>query len=181
MRIIAGEFRSRKLNTLPGNNTRPTLDKVKEAVFSSLGGSFCEGEMLDLFAGSGGVGLESLSRGMEKAYFSDISRDAVKIIESNIKALKVEKRASVFCMNYKTMLAKMKGHKFTLIYLDPPYALKVIDEILNFIHENDMLDAYGTIVVESAKEDSYEERYGSLIKVKEKEYGITRITYFEKE
>lgn len=181
MRIIAGEFRSRKLNTLPGNNTRPTLDKVKEAVFSSLGGSFVEGDVLDLFAGSGSVGLESLSRGMKEAYFCDMSRDAIKVIESNIKALKVEKRCHVYCMNYKSMLTKMKNHTFSLIYLDPPYALKVIEEILSFIDSNDMLDEYGSVVVESLKEDVYEERYGSLIKVKEKEYGITRITYFEKE
>lgn len=181
MRIIAGEFRSRKLNTLPGNNTRPTLDKVKEAVFSSLGGSFQEGEMLDLFAGSGGVGLESLSRGIKKAYFCDVNREAIKVIESNIKALKVENRSFVYCANYKSMLQKMKNHQFSLIYLDPPYALKVIDEILMFIDENDMLDPYGSIVVESAKEDVYKERYGSLVKRKEKEYGISRITYFEKE
>lgn len=181
MRIVAGEFRSRKLNTLPGDNTRPTLDKVREAVFSSLGGYFHEGEMLDLFAGSGGVGLESLSRGIKKAYFCDNNRNAVKVIESNIKALKVENRSSVYCMNYKAMLDKMKNHSFSLIYLDPPYALKVIEEILTFIDENDMLDPYGTIVVETLKEDTFSDMYGSLVKTKEKVYGITRVTYYEKE
>ena len=181
MRIIAGEFRSRKLNTLAGDNTRPTLDKVREAIFSSLGGYFQGGEMLDLFAGSGSVGLESLSRGMDKAYFCDMNRQAIKVIESNIKALKVEKRTQVYCLNYKSMLSKMQNHTFGLVYLDPPYALKVIEEILCFLDEHNMIDTYGSVVVESAKEDVYNERYGTLVKVKEKEYGITRITYFEKE
>ena len=124
MRIIAGEFASRRLETKKGNATRPTLDKVKEAVFSSLGGYFDGGNVLDLYAGSGAVGLEALSRGMDNAYFSDNDRIACTVIRNNIASLKVEERTKVYPIADMKMLSRMKeeGKKFRLIYLDPPYA-----------------------------------------------------------
>lgn len=181
MRIVAGEYRSRKLNTLSGVNTRPTQDKIKEAIFSCLGTYFYEGKMLDLFAGSGSMGLEGLSRGLEKVYFCDHHKEAIKVIESNIDNLKVQEKCVICNMDYKVMLEKFKKEKFTLIFIDPPYDLKPYDECFQIIDKYDMLDEEGVIVVESAKEDIFKEQYGNLIKYKEKEYGITRITYYQKE
>ena len=108
MRIIAGEFASRRLETKKGNATRPTLDKVKEAVFSSLGGYFDGGNVLDLYAGSGAVGLEALSRGMDNAYFSDNDRIACSVIRNNIASLKVEDRSKVYPIADMKMLSRMK-------------------------------------------------------------------------
>lgn len=181
MRIIAGMHRSRKLNTLAGNNTRPTQDKIKEAMFSSLGGSFYEGKMLDLFAGSGSVGLESISRGIKEAYFCDSNKEAMKVISSNIALLKEEKKCHVMNCDYQSALSQCSRQKFSFIFIDPPYALKVIDECLEYIDTHDMLDAYGSVVVESEKTDSFAECYGKLVKYKEKTYGITRLTYYRKE
>lgn len=181
MRIIAGKHRSRKLNTLTGMNTRPTQDKIKEAFFASTGPYYIDGKMLDLFAGSGGVGLEALSRGINKSYLCDQSKDAMHVIQSNIALLKEEQNCELFLGDYKKALQKWQDEQFTLIFIDPPYALKVIEECLSWINDHDMLDAYGTIVVESSKEDSFDDHYGTLIKKKEKCYGITRITYFIKE
>lgn len=181
MRIIAGKHRSRKLNTLEGMNTRPTQDKIKEAMFSSAGTYFDGGNMLDLFAGSGSVALESISRGIDKAYLCDQSKEAIKVIKSNIALLKEDEQCEIYEGNYINALEKWKNIKFEFIFIDPPYALKVIEDCLRFIDENQMLDDYGLLVVETSKEDTFLESYGNLIKKKEKCYGITRITYFKKE
>lgn len=181
MRIIAGKHRSRKLNTLEGMNTRPTQDKIKEAMFSSAGTYFDGGNMLDLFAGSGSVALESISRGIDKAYLCDQSKAAIKVIKSNIALLKEDEQCEIYEGNYSNALEKWKNIKFEFIFIDPPYALKVIEDCLRFIDENQMLDDYGLLVIETSKEDAFLESYGNLIKKKEKCYGITRITYFKKE
>lgn len=181
MRIIAGKHRSRKLNTLEGMNTRPTQDKIKEAMFSSVGTYFHGGNMLDLFAGSGSVALESISRGIEKAYLCDHSQDAIKIIKSNIALLNEEEHCVIFEGNYIDALNQWKDITFDFIFIDPPYANKVIEDCLRYIDENHMLNEYGLIAVESSKEDIFLEHYGNLTKKKEKCYGITRITYFKED
>lgn len=180
MRIIAGKHRSRKLNTLEGDNTRPTSDRIKEAVFSSLGRIVNEGKVLDLFGGSGNIGLEALSRGMDFAYFCEQNKRAVAIIEENVSLLNEQNKCEIYSGDYKEALEKWKDLKFNLIYMDPPYRLKVIEECLRFIDKHEMLHVYGCIVVESLKEDVFPDKVGSLMKYKEKTYGITRITYYEK-
>ncbi|NBK97056.1 MAG: 16S rRNA (guanine(966)-N(2))-methyltransferase RsmD [Erysipelotrichia bacterium] len=181
MRIIAGKHRSRKLKTLDGMNTRPTQDKIKEAIFSSAGTYFNGGNMLDLFAGSGSVGLESLSRGIDKVYLCDQSKEAMQVIQSNIALLKEESACELYLGSYEQALKQWQQCSFAFIFIDPPYALKVIEQCLISIDEHNMLDDYGLLVVETSKEDCFLQRYGKLIKKKEKCYGITRITYFVKE
>ncbi len=180
MRVISGIFRSRKLHTLEGMNTRPTLDKVKGAMFSAIG-NIVDGErMLDLFAGSGSVGLEAKSRGMHKIYFNDENKKACEIIKKNCELLKVCEDCVINCLDYEEMLTKHSDTTFDLIYIDPPYAKKVIATCLHYIDTHDMLSEYGVIVVETSKEDAFEEYYGKLYKWKEKTYGIVRLTYYRK-
>lgn len=181
MRIVAGEFRSRKLNTLEGNNTRPTQDKIKEAMFSAIGNVVYDAKVLDLFAGCGNIGLEALSRGAKEAYFCDYNRSAIQIIHSNIKLLKVEDSCKVHLQSYEVMLQTYKDEQFNFIFIDPPYANKVIEECLLYIDTNGMLEEDGVLVVETHKEDNFGEQYGHLYKWKEKTYGITRLTYYKKE
>lgn len=131
MRIIAGTRKSRRLKSLSHQDTRPTLDMVKEGVFSSIQ-SWIEGSsFLDLFAGSGNIGLESLSRGAKHAVFVDGAQDAIKIIHENIKDLGFEKQASVYRMDalQACRYLKNKQQTFDIVYLDPPYG-KVKDEVL---------------------------------------------------
>ena len=183
MRIIAGEYRSRKIETRSGNQTRPTLDKVREAVFSSLGGMFDGGMVLDLYAGSGANGLEALSRGFDYAVFADISKDAIHIIRKNIESLRCQDKTKVLHMPDKKVLSLLKaeGLRFDLVYLDPPYARQHNDEILEYLYENSMITDRGVVVIESAKEDEFKKEFGSLKPYKEATYGITRITYYRNE
>lgn len=182
MRIIAGEFASRKLETKKGNSTRPTLDKVKEAVFSSLGTYFNGGNVLDLYAGSGAIGLEALSRGVTNAYFSDMDRQACHIIKANIQTLGVQQRCHVYPISDKKMLQIMKEEnmKFDLVYIDPPYAKQKNFEILQYLDDNAMVNAGGNVVIESNKDENYQfDCFRNLKFYKEAIYGISKITYYK--
>ncbi len=183
MRIVAGEFSSRKIETLAGNDTRPTLDKVREAVFSSLGTYFDGGVFLDLYAGSGAVGLEALSRGMEFCVFCEKNREAVNIIRKNIESLKVSERCKVYPVSASKLLHLLKDTeiRFDLVYLDPPYKKQENEKMILFMSENSMLNEGARIVVESLKEDTYPAKIGDMIQYKNSIYGITRITYYRKE
>lgn len=180
MRIVAGEFRSRVIKAVDGDATRPTTDKVKEAIFSRIGPYFEGGSMLDLFGGSGNMGLEAISRGIDTVYFCDQNARAIQTIRSNCKTLGVEKRCHITKCDYRAMLKSCAEQKlkFDLIVLDPPYKKQQIDEILTFISEHQLLHKRGDIVCESLKEDVFQEKYGDIIRVKDATYGITRITYY---
>jgi 16S rRNA (guanine966-N2)-methyltransferase len=180
MRIIAGEFASRKLAALKGEATRPTLDKVKEAVFSSLGGMFDGGSVLDLYSGSGAIGLEALSRGMDQAVLVDASRAAVHIIRENVSSLGCEDRCRILCMKDFRALAWLheKGMQFDLVYLDPPYRKQRNREVLAYLDEHQMVKQGGRVVIEALKEEDYHEPAGSLSYYKESVYGIMKITYY---
>ncbi len=180
MRIIAGEWSSRRLLTLPGLSTRPTLDKVRGAVFSSLGGFFDGGVFLDLYAGSGACGLEALSRGMDKAIFCDKSVQAVKVIRKNIASLSAEDRCRVMAVSDTSALRQLAGEKTVvdLVYLDPPYKKERNREVLQYLSDHDLMNRHAMAVIESQKEDVFPQRVGRFTKYKEAEYGITKITYY---
>lgn len=150
MRIISGKHKSRVLNTLEGLNTRPMTDRMKESVFNTVGPYFDGDVVLDLFGGSGALSLESLSRGASFAYIVEKSYAAVKVINSNISALKEEINTRVLNVDYKVALNKFiaEGTKFDIIFLDPPYKLNICSEIIDTIIENDMLNEYGIIVAQ---------------------------------
>ncbi len=180
MRIIAGTYASLRLETLKGQATRPTLDKVKEAVFSALGGMFDGGTMLDLYAGSGAIGLEAVSRGMNQAVLVDQSHAAAEIIRKNIALLGCQKQTRLLAMNDRkalSLLAK-EGVQFDLVYLDPPYEKQHNEEVMTYLVEHGMLKNGARVVIEAKKEESYTQAFGPLQYQKEKVYGIMKITYY---
>lgn len=183
MRIVAGKHRSRILKSLEGDQTRPTLDKVKEAIFSRIGPYFDQGTMLDLFGGSGNISLEAISRGMGHSVIVDCSHKAIGIIKANVKALHEEEHIEIWKMDYRSALSKLaqEQRKFDLVYLDPPYKQQQIDEILKFLVEHQMLNPNADVVCESLKEDSFQESYGTLVLQKDAIYGITKISYYRNE
>ena len=180
MRIVAGKWRSRPLATLKGSATRPTLDKVREAVFSSLGQSFAGGSMLDLYAGSGAVAYEALSRGMDDAVLVDQSAAAAAVIRANKRTLQAD-AARILNMSDTAALKLLaaEGRAFDLVYLDPPYAQQRLREVLQFLADHAMVKPGGSVVLESAREDSFTGTYGPLYKAREAVYGITSITYYK--
>ena len=182
MRIIAGINRGRKLETLEGLSTRPTLDGTKEAIFSSLGGMLPGFTILDVFGGSGALSLESISRGAKKAYILDNNLDAINIIKKNAQNLNSMKELTILYGDYKQIIKRFDNSKmFDIIFLDPPFKLKVIDELIIYIIENDLLADGGYIVAEYPKEDVVQKDYeGYKVKLCRR-YSSSEVLILEKE
>lgn len=182
MRIIAGKNRGRKLFTLEGLATRPTLDGTKEAIFSSLGGMLPDYTVLDVFGGSGALSLESISRGAKKAYILDNNLDAIEIIKKNAQALNSMKELTILYGDYKQIIGRFKNSKmFDIIFLDPPFRLKVIDELIEFIIDNDLLADDGYIVCEYPKEDVVCKDYEGFNVKLCRRYSSSEVLILEKE
>lgn len=159
MRIITGTARGTKLMTLEGEATRPTSERTKESVFSMLQFDIEGRRVLDLFGGSGQMGLEALSRGAASATIVDSSPEAVKIIKTNAQKTKLFDKCVILTKDYKAYLKGTK-EKFDIIFLDPPYDSNMLSEAMRLILEQDMLNYMGVIVLESGKDDIPE--YGEL-------------------
>jgi 16S rRNA (guanine966-N2)-methyltransferase len=141
MRIIAGKYRSRLLKSVEGQATRPTLDKVKEATFARLMPMITESTVLDLFAGTGAIGLEAISRGAKQAVLVDGSKAAIAVINANVESLTVQSQCTVLRMEAMDALRYLSTHgfRFDLVYLDPPYGKVEIGPILQRLVELDLL------------------------------------------
>ncbi|MBQ8310600.1 MAG: 16S rRNA (guanine(966)-N(2))-methyltransferase RsmD [Clostridia bacterium] len=151
MRIITGKARGTHLLTLAGENTRPTAERVKEAVFSSLQSVVADAEVLDLFAGSGQMALEALSRGAARAVACDSEKAAVKVIEANADKTHLANTCEIFCMDYAALLRSMRDRRrFDLVFLDPPYAKGLLPATLAMLLDFDLLNADARVVCESA-------------------------------
>jgi len=152
MRIISGIARGTKLYTLEGENTRPTLDRVKEPLFSIIQNNIKDAVVLDLFSGSGALGLEALSRGAKKAILCDKSYNAIDIINKNINKTHMEEKTKVVYADYKKCLSSIK-EKFDLIFIDPPYKQDIAIKSLELILENELLSESGMIIIETDDEN----------------------------
>lgn len=178
MRVVAGEYRSRRLKTLATDHTRPTLDKVKEAVFSSIGPYFYGGSILDLFSGSGSIAIEFLSRGIDEAVVCDNDFKAISIIKENLSMVK-DKQVKVYQLDYKSCLKRCENKQFDYIYVDPPFFSHYYDDVLEKISSMNCLKDNGVILCESSKEEIISTT--SFVQTKEVIYGTCKITYFRKE
>lgn len=151
MRIITGKARGVRLDTLPGEATRPTSERAKEAVFSVLQFEIEDRNVLDLFAGSGQLGLEALSRGASRAVLVDESRKAKNVLDENVRRTKTEHVCTVITADAFRYLESYCGAPFDLVFLDPPYALGAIPRCLTLLLRKKMLSAGAYIVCESGK------------------------------
>ena len=182
MRIVGGEYRSRLIEMPKGAQTRPTQDRVREAVFNIL--TDVNGmRVLDLFAGSGAYGIEALSRGADHATFVENNSRCLAVIESNIESLKIpESRYAILRSSAYMVLSKLEkdGEKFDLVFVDPPYHKDMAKKCLLYIDYYDILSPIGLVVVEHFRTDSLEEELNNLIPHKERKYGDTIITIFKR-
>ncbi len=150
MRVISGKARGTKLSSIESLSTRPTLDRVKESLFNIIQNNLKGAVVLDLFAGSGQLGIEALSRGADKAYLCDINRDAVKMIKQNLEKTKLKDKAVVINEDYKKALRTLNtNEKFDIIFIDPPYKEDIaVDSIIDIIHES-RLKENGIMIIET--------------------------------
>ncbi|GAA0055152.1 hypothetical protein ScFU97_17960 [Streptococcus canis] len=177
MRIVSGEFGGRPLKTLDGKTTRPTSDKVRGAIFNMIGPYFDGGRVLDLFAGSGGLSIEAISRGMSAAVLVERDRRAQAIIQENIKMTKAEDQFALFKMEADRAIAQLTG-QFDLVFLDPPYAKETIVATIEALVANNLLSEEVMVVCETDKSVVLPEEIGNLGIWKEKTYGISKVTVY---
>ena len=176
MRVITGTARGTKLKTPEGMLTRPTTDRVKEALFNIIQFDIA-GDVLDLFAGTGQLGIECLSRGAKEVTFVDQSREAIAIVKQNLKSCGFEARV----VQSDSIAFLERGAKFDLILLDPPYATNLIDKALQIINSVDILTESGIIVCESGREKPMPEMNMPYFKCKEYNYGKVKLTTYSRE
>lgn len=182
MRVISGKCKGTPLKSVPGQSTRPTTDKVKEAVFNMIGPFFEKGTGLDLFAGSGGLGIEALSRGMERVIFVDQDGKAIRTIYDNLKACRLENQAEVYRNDaFRALKAIIKRNiVFHVIFLDPPYHKIQIETFLEKIADHELISHDGVIVCEHHAEKKLPEEVGNLYKSKEETYGIISVSIYKR-
>ena len=173
MRIISGKYRGKKLKGFDIEGTRPTMDRVKESLFGMIQGYIPSSVVLDLFAGSGSLGLEAISNGASKAILCDNNKKVIDILKDNIKSF--DDDIELLCVDYKKFL-KETEYKFDVIFLDPPYRTGVMNKALRIIEERELLNDGGIVVCE------YENIRieTNLEKIKEKNYGPKTISVFRK-
>jgi 16S rRNA (guanine966-N2)-methyltransferase len=181
MRVISGFLKGRNIKGYNIDGTRPTMDSVKESLFAMIQGSIKDSVCLDLFAGSGSLGIEAISNGASLTYFVDKNRIAYNTIKENITVFKIESKSKLMLIDYKKALQyfKTENIKFNLIFLDPPYKEHLIKDILEFINNNDLLNNNGQVICEF-QDELLDENYGNLALLKERKYGDKKVKIFTK-
>lgn len=177
MKINSGKFKYRKIEV--PETTRPTTEKVREAVFSMLIGRVEGATVLDLFAGSGSLGLEALSRGAEHCVFNEGDRKNYKILKNNVENCKAEDISSIYNNDFRKALV-LANREFNIIFVDPPYREGYYGEVFELIEEYGLLADDGVVVVEHLNDNQLSDDMGSFVKTKGKRYGTIAIDFFER-
>lgn len=180
VRIISGVAGGIPIKTPPTDKTKPTLDRVKESVFGILQPYIPGTQVLDLFAGSGNLGLEALSRGADFAVFVDHSKLCANVIKENIQKTRMTEKAQVVQSDvYKAIRDfALQGRKFDIILMDPPYSCNFVNKTLQLIEENGIIVENGLVAVEHIDSEPASDRIGKLEKVRSKHYGDTVYTFY---
>ena len=179
MRVVSGLARGVELKTPNGMKTRPTSDRVKEAIFSIIQFDIPGSSVLDLFGGTGQLGIEALSRGANSALFVDLREDACALIRENLKRTKFVGQATVVKSDYLSFLMRCKS-KFNIIILDPPYAEEFLENSLKMITEIDILESSGIIVAEHSADKVISADFGDFYSARQYKYGNTMVTIYRK-
>lgn len=182
MRVISGSRRGKKLLAPAGQDTRPTLDRVKQKMFDCIQFDVADKKVLDLFAGSGQLGLEALSRGAESCHFNDSDRAALAVVQKNVIACGYEKISSLTCNLYTdcVTICKKKGMRFSLVLLDPPYGKEMLAGALGAMREADILETGALIVCEYSEKEDFAAPEGYVL-LKEKRSGYAAFSVLQKE
>ena len=181
MRIIAGEFKSRRLKTLPGARTRPTSDRLRETLFNVLGASVQGAVFADGYAGSGAVGIEALSRGAEFVYFLESHRPAVRVIQANLKSLGLEENHEILPLDVCAGLCSLERRdvRFDVVFLDPSYKeAEEYERTLALLGQSKLLAPGAVVVVEHHRKLALAEKFGALARFRELRQGDSTLSFY---
>lgn len=182
MRVIAGTCKGRRLTAVPGQNTRPTTDKVKESMFNIIGPYFDGGNVLDLFAGTGALGIEALSRGAASAVFIDKNDRAFSIVRRNVEDCRFTEQSLFLRLDAKKALSVLaeKDMRFDYVFLDPPYRLHIVPELITHMLDLQLLSPDAVIVAETEADEEGEIFADQLELFRNNRYGDTMVRFFRK-
>jgi len=180
LRVIAGLLKGRKLLEIKAQNIRPTSDRVKEAMFSILGNRVINCRFLDLFAGSGSVGIEAYSRGADEVIFIDSNKESIKVLKDNLTITGILDSIEVYNTDYSNAINKLTEKKklFDIIFIDPPYKKDIAYDAVKKIFKSNILSNYGIIIIEQSKKDFVHEKIEAYELVKRKTYGNTLLLFY---
>lgn len=180
MRVISGSARGLKLKSPKGMDVRPTTDRVKESLFNIINNYIQDSFILDLFSGTGSLGIEALSRGAQRCTFVDSSKDSIEIIKDNLKSTKFIDKSEVIFSDAISAINKLgvKRDKFDIIFMDPPYLKNLVVPVLKEIIKRELLEEDGIIIIEHDTTDIIPENIDNLNKYREKNYGNTTLSFF---
>ena len=180
LRIIAGALKGKKLYSVEGTKTRPTSDRVREAIFNIISMRIGGAEVLDLFAGTGAYGLEALSRGAGRAVFADVDRDAILTLKRNIQACRLQAKTKIFQWDIKKSLNRLKtiAPAFNLVFMDPPYDQNLIRPGLENLLACECLAKGACIVIEHGSRESLPESQDLIQLTDQRRYGKTIVSFF---
>jgi len=181
MRVISGYLRGRKLEGYNVETTRPTMDRVKESMFASIQNYIEDSVVLDLFCGTGSLGIESISMGSNKCYFVDNNKEIIKYLNKNINNLNIQDKSIVINKDYKDSLLYFKNNniKFNLVLVDAPYKMEVMNEVIDLINKYNLLLDNGILVLEYSF-DKIKNNYDNLELIKTKKYSDKYVTIYKK-
>lgn len=183
MRIISGRAKGRKLMAPPGLSTRPVTDKIREALFSIWQAYIYEANFLDLYSGSGSMGLEAMSRGAGKVYMIEKSPSACKLIKENILHCGLQDTPhEVFAEDIFQIIPKLKQHgeKFDIIYIDPPFTVdSLFEKTMNILADGKLVAEFGTVIIRTRTGRPLADKFGVLKKIRIKKYGISQVHFYE--
>lgn len=183
MRVIGGDARGRRLHTPRGLSVRPTSDKVKESLFNILAGTLgpLDGcRILDIFAGTGNLGIEALSRGAQQAVFIDSSRNSTSIVAKNLSLTGFMDRSRVILKDFHQALGALEseGGVFQLVFLDPPYQKGLVEKCLDFLQQSSIIDEDSVVVAEFSSRENIADCHGRLRQIDNRVYGDTALAFF---
>jgi 16S rRNA (guanine966-N2)-methyltransferase len=183
MRVIGGERKGRRLLVPKGQAVRPTAAKVKESLFNILPHDFTGMKVLDLFAGTGNLSIEALSRGAAKAVLVDASARSATAIRENLRRLRLTARTEVWVVPATRALRSLakRGERFDMIFLDPPYDEGLVEPSLKVLAQGLLLRDMGTVVAEHSTREAVSPRYGSIVLNDQRRYGDTLLSFFKRE
>ena len=181
VRVISGYLKGRKLEGYMVETTRPTMDRVKESMFASIQYDIEEATVLDLFCGTGSLGIEAISMGASKAYFVDNNKNIINYLNKNISNLNIKDKSNIIQKDYKEALLYFKNNniKFNIILVDAPYKMEVMEEVIEIVNKYELLNEDGILVLEYSF-DKLEDKYGALKQIRNKKYSDKFVTIYRK-
>lgn len=183
MRVISGKAKGQALKAPTGLNTRPTADRVKESIFNIIQTELYNSLIIDLFAGSGSLGIEALSRDADKVYFIDNNKNSVRLIEENLKKTKLINNSQIIQMDVLSGIMKLREYKVkaNIIFLDPPYSKGFIEPTLEAIYSSHILESDGIVIVEHSIKENIPNNIDKLKKYRSNKYGDVVISFYRLE